>query len=246
VSVPTRTDREAAATGNRASEERRLRAVRVWDLPTRLFHWSLVLCVVGSFTSAKIGGNAMTWHLGFGYAVCALLTFRFVWGFAGGRWSRFANFLYSPATLLRYLRGERRDDEHLDVGHTPLGSASVFAMLLFLTAQVASGLFADDEIATTGPLNKLVSSATALWLSDYHGSIGQWVLLTLILLHVGAILTYRLRLRTDLIGPMISGDKWLPSEVPVSKDDHTTWALAAVLLTVCAAVVAFVVTVGGG
>jgi len=232
--------------GNQASEQHGVKAMRVWDLPTRLFHWSLALCVVGSFTSVKIGGNAMVWHLGFGYAVFALLAFRLVWGFAGGRWSRFANFLYSPATLLRYLRGEARTDEHLEVGHTPLGSASVFAMLLFLSAQVASGLFADDEIATTGPLNKLVSRATGLLLTGYHKSIGQWVLLGLILLHVAAILVYRLRLRTDLIGPMISGDKALPAGVPASDDDTSTRALAVVLLTVCAAVVAWVVNIIGG
>jgi cytochrome b len=221
-------------------------AVRVWDLPTRLFHWSLVLCVVGSFASAWIGGNAMSWHLRFGYAVCALLAFRIVWGFAGGRWSRFANFVYSPATLARYLRGANRDHEHLDVGHNPLGSASVFAMLLVLLAQVASGLFADDEIATTGPLNKFVSNAMGLWFSAYHEAIGQWLLLALIALHVAAILTYRLRLRTDLIGPMISGDKLLPSGVPASQDDRSTRALAVVLLTACAAVVACVVAIVGG
>jgi cytochrome b len=188
----------------------------------------------------------MAWHLRFGYAVFALLAFRLVWGFVGGRWSRFASFLYSPTTLLRYLRRQGRSDEHLEVGHTPLGSASVFAMLLFLSAQVASGLFADDEIATTGPLNKFVSSATGLLLTGYHKNIGKWVLIGLVLLHVAAILTYRLRLRTDLIGPMISGDKLLPSGVHASDDDDATRALAVVLLTVCAAVVAFLVTLVGG
>jgi cytochrome b len=110
---------------------------------------------------------------------------------------------------------------------------------------VASGLFADDEIATTGPLNRLVSSATGLWFSGYHRSIGQWALLALILLHVGAILVYRLRLRIDLIGPMVSGDKLLRSGVPASDDDHGSRALAAVILTACAAIVACVVTVVG-
>src|ERR1700748_1789730 len=70
-------------------------AVRVWDLPTRVFHWALALCVVGSFTSGYIGGNAMAWHLRFGYAAFALLLFRLVWGFVGGRWSRFASFVYA-------------------------------------------------------------------------------------------------------------------------------------------------------
>ena len=231
--------------GKQESERRDVRAVRVWDLPTRLFHWSLALCVVGSFTSVKIGGNAMAWHLGFGYAVFALLAFRLVWGFVGGRWSRFASFVYSPATLLRYLRRQGRSDEHLDVGHTPLGSASVFAMLLFLSAQVASGLFADDEIATTGPLNKFVSGATGLLFTGYHRNIGQWVLLGLVLLHVAAILTFRLRLRTDLIGPMISGDKLLAAGVPASDDDSASRALAVMLLTACAAVVAGIVTIIG-
>lgn len=232
--------------GNQGREQRDVHAVRVWDLPTRLFHWSLALCVVGSFTSVKIGGNAMAWHLAFGYAVFALLAFRLVWGFVGGRWSRFASFIYSPATLLRYLRRQDRSDEHLDVGHTPLGSASVFAMLLFLSAQVASGLFADDEIATTGPLNRFVSTSTGLLLTGYHKSIGQWVLMGLVLLHVAAILTYWVRLRRDLIGPMISGDKMLSPDVPGSNDDRATRALAVVLLTGCAAVVAGIVTIVGG
>jgi len=232
--------------GKPASEQPGLKAVRVWDLPTRLFHWSLVLCFVGSIASVKIGGNAMLWHLRFGYAVFALLAFRLAWGFVGGRWSRFASFLYSPATVLRYLRRQARSDEHLDVGHTPLGSASVFAMLLFLSAQVASGLFADDEIATTGPLNKFVSRATGLLLTGYHKHIGQWVLIGLVLLHVAAILTYWLRMRRDLIGPMISGDKLLPSDIHASDDDQGTRALAVMLLTVCAAVVAFLVTIVGG
>jgi cytochrome b len=232
--------------GIQVSEEPGLQAVRVWDLPTRLFHWSLVLCFVGSFVSVKIGGNAMAWHLGFGYAVLALLAFRLLWGFVGGYWSRFASFVYSPATLLRYLRGQNRSDEHLDVGHSPLGSASVFAMLLFLSAQVASGLFADDEIATTGPLNKLVSRATGLWLTGYHKHIGQWVLIALVLLHVAAVVTYRLRLHTDLIGPMISGDKQLPSGVHASDDDHSTRALAVMLLTACAACVAYVLNLIDG
>ena len=226
------------------SQQHALRAVRVWDLPTRMFHWALVFCVLGSFVSAKIGGNALVWHMRFGYVVFSLLAFRLLWGFVGGRWSRFASFLYGPATLLRYLRGQGRSDEHLDVGHSPLGSGSVFALLLFLAAQVGSGLFADDEIATTGPLNKFVSTATGLGLTTYHKTGGQWALIALVLLHVAAIVVYRVRQRKDLIGPMLSGDKMLPSGVPSSHDTRATRALAVVLLTVCIAVVACLVTLG--
>jgi len=201
--------------------------------------------VIGSVVSVKIGGNAMQWHLRFGYAVFSLLAFRFLWGFAGGRWSRFASFLYSPRTLWRYLRGLSHRSEHLEVGHSPLGSLSVFALLLFLAAQVGTGLFADDEIATTGPLIRFVSGAASLGLTSYHKHVGQWVLLALVALHVAAIVTYRLRQRRDLVGPMISGDKQLAAGVPASDDSHATRALAVVLLTACAAVVAWLVTLGG-
>lgn len=222
-----------------------LTAVRVWDLPTRLFHWALVVCFVGSIVSVKVGGNALEWHLRFGYAVFALLGFRLIWGFVGGRWSRFAAFVYRPATLVRYLRGNFHAAEHLDVGHSPLGSFSVFALLFFLVAQVATGLFADDEIATTGPLNRFVSDDTALRLTSYHKEIGQWVLIALVLLHVGAIATYWLRQRRNLVGPMLVGDKLLPEGVPQSDDTQSTRALAVVLLTACAAVVAWLVSLGG-
>lgn len=228
-----------------ASEQPALRAVRVWDLPTRLFHWALVGCFIGSIVSVKIGGNALAWHLRFGYAVFALLAFRVLWGFVGGRWSRFASFIYKPATLWRYLRGNFHADEHLDVGHSPLGSFSVFGLLLFLIAQVATGLFADDEIATTGPFNRFVADATALQLTHYHKHIGQWVLVGLVLLHVSAIAAYWLRQRRDLVGPMVGGDKLLPAGVPHSDDSHSTRALAVVLLTACVAVVAWLVSLGG-
>ena len=94
--------------------------VRVWDLPTRVFHWVLAGCVIGSVVSAKIGGSAMVGHMRIGYVVFTLLAFRFVWGLIGGHWSRFRRFIYPPSTVLRYLRGRSRSDEYLDVGHNPL------------------------------------------------------------------------------------------------------------------------------
>ena len=104
-----------------------LKPVRVWDLPTRVFHWLLALAIIGSVVSAKIGGVAMVWHMRLGYLVFTLLAFRLLWGLVGGRWSRFGSFLHAPATTLRYLRGQHRSAEHLDVGHNPLGSFSVIA-----------------------------------------------------------------------------------------------------------------------
>jgi len=218
--------------------------VRVWDLPTRLFHWVLVVCVVGSVVSAKVGGNAMAWHFRFGFVVFTLLAFRILWGLLGGRWSRFASFLYAPRTLWRYLHGRSRADEHHDVGHSPLGALSVFALLALLSAQVGSGLFADDEISNTGPLIKFVSGATSSLLTSWHKTWGQGLILGLVALHVAAIVMYRVRQGRDLVRPMIVGDKVLAPDVPASADSWRTRSLAAVLAALCALGVGWLVSLG--
>jgi cytochrome b len=222
-----------------------LQTVRVWDLPTRVFHWLLALCIVGSIVSAKIGGNAMAWHFRFGYVVFTLLVFRLLWGLVGGYWSRFATFAYAPSTTWRYLRGQSRPDEHHDVGHSPLGAFSVFALLLMLALQVGTGLFADDEIANTGPLIKFVSGSTSLLLTKWHKNFGQWLIIALIVLHIGAIVFYRVKRNRNLVQPMLSGDKRLSASVPASVDHHRTRGLALTLLTACAALVAWLVSLGG-
>lgn len=219
--------------------------VRVWDLPTRLFHWVLMGCVVGSVVSAKIGGNAMTWHFRLGYVVFALLAFRLLWGLMGGRWSRFASFLYAPATTLRYLRGQSRPDEHLDVGHSPTGALSVFALLALLAAQVGTGLFADDEIANAGPMVRFVSGATSSLATGWHKHWGQWLILALVALHVIAILVYRFKKGRDLVTPMLTGDKPLDASVPGSVDTLATRGLAVLLVALCGAGVGWLVSLGG-
>ena len=97
--------------------------VRVWDLPTRVFHWSLVFFFAGLVLTGEVGGQAMVWHFRFGYSVLSLLLFRLIWGFVGGRWSRFSAFIAGPATILRYARGEGTAQQ--SVGHNPLGALSV-------------------------------------------------------------------------------------------------------------------------
>ena len=222
-----------------------LPAVRIWDLPTRLFHWVLAACVIGSVISAKVGGNAMVWHFRLGYVVLALILFRLVWGVVGGRWSRFASFIYAPATTLRYLRGEARPGEHLDVGHSPTGALSVFGLLAVLAAQVGTGLFADDEISNTGPLIKFVSGATSLSLTHWHKGYGQWLIIGLVVLHVAAIVYYRVRKKVNLLGPMVTGDKRLAADVPASADHGRSRALAALLVAGCGAIVGWIVGLGG-
>ena len=210
--------------------------VRVWDLPTRLFHWALVVCIVGLVTTAQIGGNAMEWHFRFGYSVLTLLLFRLLWGFVGGHWSRFSTFLYSPASLLRYLPGREVDGQPL--GHSPLGALSVFAILGLLLLQVGTGLFSDDEIAAVGPLSKLASGAVVSQLTHYHKDIGKVIVLILVLLHIGAIAFYRIKRKKDLIRPMLIGDVSSPTPQLASRDDAGSRALAAVILLGSAGAVA--------
>ncbi len=217
-----------------------LQPIRVWDLPTRTFHWLLAVLVVASVVSAHIGGGAMTWHMRSGYVIFTLLAFRLVWGFVGGRWSRFAAFFYAPATSLRYLRGASLPHEHHHVGHNPLGAWSVFALLGVLSVQVATGLVADDEIATNGPLFKYVSSATSHTASHWHKDFGQWLIMALAVLHVCAVAFYYLKHRQNLVAPMLHGDKLLTAEVPAAIDSAGSRMIALAIVVACAIGVAFV------
>lgn len=216
-----------------------LHRVRVWDLPTRIFHWALVLCVVGLIITGNVGGNAMIWHFRMGLTVLALLLFRLVWGLVGGRWSRFTAFVYSPRSIINYLKG-RGKAEH-SVGHTPAGAGSVFALFAVLSAQVGSGLISDDDIAFAGPLTRFVSSATINLATNYHKNIGKWIILALVVLHIAAIVFYLWR-KQNLIKPMLHGDKQLVEAAPASRDDAASRSAALVIFGFC---VAFVVWVAG-
>lgn len=208
--------------------------IRIWDLPTRLFHWLLALCVIGLVVSAKLG--LMDWHFRLGYAMLTLLLFRLLWGLFGGRWSRFVSFLYSPGSLWRHLRGQG-DPVHA-IGHSPTGALSVFALLLLLLVQVASGLISDDEIASAGPLTHLVPGAWVSLASWYHRAVGQWLLIALVALHIAAVLWYLWARGQNLIRPMFDGDKLLAQPAEASRDDARSRLLAAVLLLACVGAVA--------
>lgn len=221
-----------------------LQSVRVWDLPTRLFHWVLMLTVIGSLVSSQIGGNAMVWHTRLGLVVLAMLIFRLVWGFAGGYWSRFASFVYGPRSVMAYLRGDGGPGGRYDIGHSPIGSLSVWALLVLLLVQVATGLVSDDEIATTGPLNRFVSNAAASAAGGWHTEFGKWLLIMLLIAHTAAVLYYQWRKKQNLIGPMLHGDMPLPLGTPASADSTGRRLAAAVTLAASAAVAWWVGSLG--
>ncbi len=208
-----------------------LTKVRVWDLPTRLFHWALVIGITGLAITGTLGGNAMAWHFRFGYTVLTLLLFRIVWGLVGGRWSRFGAFIYAPQSVIDYLKGKGKP-EH-SVGHSPVGALSVFALLGFLVLQVSSGLVSDDEIAFAGPLTAFVSNATVGLATNYHANIGKWILLGLVVLHIAAIVFYLLR-KHNLVQAMVHGDKDLVRPAPSSRDDLASRMAALLVFLLCA------------
>lgn len=216
--------------------------VRIWDLPTRLFHWLLVACVVGLVITGNVGGNAMVWHFRFGYAVLTLLLFRLLWGFVGGHWSRWRQLFLAPSHVLSYLRGS--GSAQAWAGHNPAGSWSVVLMLMWLLLQVSTGLVSDDEIANAGPLTALVSGATVSAATTWHKGLGKLVLLVLVLVHVAAIVWYRWRKQQALVPAMLHGDKTLAQAVTPSRDALPQRALALVLVLACAAAVRWLVDLG--
>ena len=211
--------------------------VRIWDLPTRSFHILLILCVVGLIATGELGGNAMQLHFWFGYAVLTLVLFRCVWGFVGGHWSRFINFVPTPSKLLTYVRALRTKQSPKSIGHNPLGALSVLGMLGVLLIQVLSGLMSDDEISNAGPWTTWVPADWIELATEYHSEIGKVLLILLIVLHVGTVVYYKLIKHDDLITPMLNGDKELASDTPASRDTLTSRLFALSLLIGCAYVV---------
>lgn len=214
----------------------RRNAVRVWDLPTRLFHWSLAAGVVAAF--ATIYAGALDWHFRIGYALLALLLFRVMWGFAGAAYARFAAFPPSLRTALAYLRGDHAGR----AGHNPLGAFAVYAFLLVLITQAVLGLFANDGSFSEGPLAQLVAGATSNLATRLH-KWNQWLIVALVTLHLAAIAWHHHVKGEPLIRAMLHGDHHAPADRPVrpARDDGRMRLRAVILLAISAGLVSYLV-----
>lgn len=202
-----------------------MKSSSLWDLPTRLFHWLLVLCVTGSLVSVNLGGTWMVWHERCGLAVIGLLSFRLAWGIVGSTHARFQEFVPGPAAISAYLKGEWQG-----LGHNPLGALSVFAMLGLLGFQAVTGLFATDAIAFNGPLYRAVSSSWNDTITSWH-KLTEWFIYGLIGLHIVSVLFYTLVKKDNLIAPMITGRKNVSAEV-ASERKGGGWIALIVALVV--------------
>lgn len=175
--------------------------IRVWDIPTRLFHWLLVILFAVQWWSGK--AERMDVHIAAGLAMLGLIVFRLLWGLFGGSTARFGHFVRGPGAVIAYLRGRRGPA----VGHNPLGGWSVVLILLLFSVQIGLGLFASDEdYLDIGPLAHLVSFESARALAGNHEILFN-ILLGLTGLHIAAVLFYFLVRRDNLVMPMLGGTK---------------------------------------
>jgi len=212
--------------------------VRIWDMPTRLFHWLLAVSVIGALVTVQLGGLYMDWHVRFGLSTLGLLLFRLAWGFFGPRYARFAQFLRGPATVWAYLRGHTAEPAgHNPVGHSPLSGWAVLAMLLTLGFQAITGLFANDDILTAGPLAGLVTSETSGTLTWLHG-VNATLIYSLLALHLAAVIVwYALIRRRRLIVTMVTGNADAPVGTLATEDDARIWLRALVIAALAGAAV---------
>jgi cytochrome b len=220
--------------------------IRVWDLPVRLFHWTLVILIATSYFSGRAGGSWMQLHFWSGYAILTLLLFRIAWGFVGSTTARFSDFVKGPSAAFRHLGELVGADRPREAGHNPLGGAMVVVLIFAVLAQVVAGLFSGDTDMgiVNGPLSRLIADK---WIDTATAFHKYWinVLLILVGVHVLAAIVYLVWKRQNLIGAMIHGHKPLDDVVatgqPLPKLQFASGRLAISLLIACGAIVYFIV-----
>jgi cytochrome b len=214
-----------------AAVSQQLRQIRVWDAPIRLFHWALVVLLGLSWFTESRGW--MELHFLSGYSVIALLLFRVAWGIVGSETARFSHFVKSPLAALRNLAHLPRREPDVGIGHNAAGGWMVLAMLALLAVQVTTGLCANDDAATEGPLFRYVGKDWSDWLSHIHAVNFKLIQLA-VLVHVGAILAYAVLKRHDLVRPMITGRKHLPDAATPPALVHPVRAIVLFAIAVAA------------
>jgi cytochrome b len=214
---------------------------RVWDLPVRLFHWTLVTAVIGEFVTNKAGVAYFKYHLWLGYLILVLVGFRIIWGFVGTRNALFRNFIKGPITTARYGAALLAGKAKHYTGHNPLGALMVVFLLGGLGVQAALGLVSNDDIFNNGPLAGYVTKETSQVLTSIHRNF-FYALAAAVALHVGAVLFHRFVKGENLVRAMLTGTK--PADVvPLSEtiSGSRVW-LALIIVIALGGGLAYVVT----
>lgn len=196
-----------------------LQLMRVWDLPTRIFHWASFALITSLFVTAYAGGGAA--HAAMGQAVLVLMVFRMAWGVVGSQTARFTDFVVGPAAIRSYLAAGKSGT----AGHNPLGAMMVLGLLGTNTVQAMSGLFSSDGIGFDGPFAHVIGNAASDSVTRLHAALA-YVIAGLVAIHVAAILLHRVRHGENLVLPMFSGKKWVQASTPQPRFSHTARAFA--------------------
>lgn len=234
-------------------------SVRVWDLPLRLWHWSLAAAVsLSLYTGLNGGFEEMDWHQTSGFVVLGLLLFRFAWGFVGPRHARFASFLTGPGAVRAWIGEALRRTPPASAGHNPVAGWTILALLLALAVQAGTGLFSSDDLFVEGPLTHLVSDDGVSLATSVH-AWGQWTVGVLVALHLIALVVHRWVFGERIVLAMVTGRRRDLPAAPGTNDSSQDPArapgpdgpagitgqripLAVVLAAVAAAIVWWVVT----
>ena len=200
----------------------------VWDIPLRLFHWMLVICVFGAIGSAK--AEVLEVHQHFGMAVMGLICFRLVWGMAGSKTAKFSRFIRPPSAAIKVVRQIFEGKADKVAGHSALGGYAVILLLLICLVMSISGAFSTDDVLFEGPFVSLAPSISPL--AERVHAITEKLVFAVIVLHLAAMAVYYFRLKINLIPAMvtrrhknISGDSGLISRA------HTAFGL--IWLAIC-------------
>lgn len=234
-----RTDEAKIDQASRGAEDA-VAEVSVWDLPVRVVHWAIVVLLVALIVTGKLGADWLEWHMRFGQAMLALVVFRVIWGFLGSRNARFAAFLRPAGRVAGYARSIVRGTKEVHVTHNPLGGWMVVVLLAALLAQATAGLFTNDDILWEGPLASRVAEDTSDAISSFHRQF-WWVIVGLSVVHIGAVVTYLVVWRDNLISAMLTGRKALPPGVADPAHARASLAGAIVLLAACGVAIWYVV-----
>ncbi|WP_135077749.1 cytochrome b/b6 domain-containing protein [Terasakiella sp. SH-1] len=207
--------------------------IPTWDLPTRLFHWTLVALFINAYLTFEFGDVNMTYHMWNGYAILTLCLYRLLWGLFGSNTARFSDFIKGPKAVFTYLMSLKDPMPQKFLGHNPVGGLMVIALLLLLLGQGSMGLFTTDEIIVEGPLVFLASSDMVSLAGTLH-RLGFWVILACVALHVSAALFYLIFKKENLIRAMVTGNKDAEI-VPEGQELKQQSSFKALILLACSA-----------
>lgn len=209
----------------------------IWDLPVRLFHWLLVLALIGQWVTAEFGH--MVWHFRIGYFTLGLVIFRLIWGILGPKYARFSQFISPPSKILGYAKSLLKGNNQEYVGHNPLGGLIVPAVIVIVGFQGLTGLFATDDVLASGPYMSSISSALQETLDGLHHDTYN-VILGIAGIHILAICWYQFIRKIPLIGAMLHGKKSVPADKAISSSKVL---VAIVLIVIIAAFLYWLIVV---